>query len=137
VYVDAQVIIYSVEHHPAFSPPLLAFWACVRAGDVEAVTSELAILETLVLPLRQGNASLQRAYEQALFGTDLRLSRVSQQVLRQAARLRADVPSLRTPDAIHVATCAMENCVTLLTNDIALARVAGLHVTLLADLSGP
>ena len=66
VYVDAQVIIYSIEHHPAFSPPLQPFWKSVRAGDVEALTSEVTILETLVLPLRHGDRSLQAAYESAL-----------------------------------------------------------------------
>jgi predicted nucleic acid-binding protein len=53
---------------------------------------------------------LQRAYEQALLGTELRLMPISQGILREAAKLRAASSSLRTPDAIHAATAAVTGC---------------------------
>jgi hypothetical protein len=50
VYVDAQIIIYSVEKHPAYSPALRPLWEAVARGDLEVLTSELTLMETLVGP---------------------------------------------------------------------------------------
>ena len=48
LYADAQVVIYSVEKHPRYAPLVRPLWAAVQAGTIEAVTSELTILEVLV-----------------------------------------------------------------------------------------
>ncbi len=103
VYLDANPIIYTVEKHPVYGPLLQPLWQAARAKTIEVVASELAFMETLVGPLKTGNASLERAYEQALLGTDMRLLPITQPILREAARLRATT-RLKTPDALHAAT---------------------------------
>jgi predicted nucleic acid-binding protein len=55
-------------------------------------------------------------------------------VLRQAAVLRATIPSLRTPDAIHAATALLGNCDMFLTNDPGFRRVPGLPLILLSNV---
>ena len=137
LYVDTQVLIYSVEHHPVYAPVLRPVWQAAQAGTHEIVTSELSILETLVVPLRRGDGRLVADYEALFQQPGIRLLPITQQVLREAARLRATVPSLRTPDAIHAATAASAACPIVLSNDRDLRRVPGLPLTLLDDLVGP
>jgi hypothetical protein len=99
VYFETNTLIYTVEHHPRYGPLLDPFWQAVLAGQVTPISSALIITEALVMPLRNGDLLLQGAYETALFSADLQLVPLSQDILREAARLRADIPGLRTPDA--------------------------------------
>jgi hypothetical protein len=89
VYLDANPIIYSVEKHPAFGPLLQPLWRAAQAKTIEVVSSDLVLLETLVGPLKTGNAALEKTYEQALLGTDMRLLPITHPILLEAARLRA------------------------------------------------
>ena len=54
VYADAQIFIYSVEKHPIYAPLLRPLWESVARGDLEVVSSELTLLESLVGPLKTG-----------------------------------------------------------------------------------
>lgn len=133
VYVDAQVIIYSVEKFVNYFPTLEPMWLKLKAGEIRLVTSELTLLETLVMPLRQADTALVQTYEQLLSGTDIQLISISQQLLREAATLRASV-NLKTPDAIHATTALSANCAFFLTNDRAFRNVPKLSTIILDDV---
>ena len=117
VYADAQVFIYSVEKHPEYSALLRPLWQALQAGKIEVVTSELTLMEVLVLPLKQGNTSLVADYERFFELSGLRLLPIDRPVLREAARLRASHPPLHTPDALHIASAILSGSSVLLTND--------------------
>jgi predicted nucleic acid-binding protein len=134
VFTDANAVIYTVRRHPVYYPLLKPFWDTLEASGEEAVGSELLIVETLVTPLRTGDAALLTAFEKALFESYLRLLPVTQEVLREASRLRAIIPGLRTPDAIHAATALLGGCTLFLTNDTGFRRISGLPVVLLDDV---
>jgi predicted nucleic acid-binding protein len=136
VYLDTQVIIYSVEKHPQFEPILRPFWMAAAAGSLQCITSELTLLETLVGPMKSGDAALASSYERLLASTDIRMVPISRAILLDAARLRASA-NLRTPDAIHAATAIDAKCTSCITNDAALSRIAGLATVLLTDLFTP
>src|SRR5437763_2815769 len=102
VYIDTMTLIYTVERYPAYWPLLEPLWLAAQARTVEIVSSELTLMEALVGPLKSGNAALEKAFEQALLGTGLRLLPITQPILRDAAQLRATT-RLRTPDALHAA----------------------------------
>lgn len=72
------------------------------------MSSELIILECLVGPLKTKDSGLIAAYETALGARDLSLLPVTDQILRDAASLRA-THNLKTPDAIHAATALSVN----------------------------
>jgi hypothetical protein len=57
VYVDAAPVIYAVERHADYAPLLLPLWAAMDAQQIEVVTSELTLLETLIKPLRDGDGA--------------------------------------------------------------------------------
>ena len=138
IYIDANVLIYSVERVQPYVQALDPFWQDVSAQQAQAVTSQLTALEVLIGPLKAGDTALEQLFRQALFSSsDLRLVPVSLSVLERAAHLRAALSSLKTPDAIHAATALIEGCALLVTNDPGFRQVPGLNVTLLSDLRIP
>ncbi len=104
------------------------------AGTSVVVSSELILLETLVAPLRNGNAQLAANREALWQQPNTRLIPIDQPVLREAARLRASIAGLKTPDAIHAATALLHGCALFVTNDSGFKRVPGLSLVVLDDL---
>jgi predicted nucleic acid-binding protein len=115
---------------------LQPLWLAAQAKTIEVVSSELALMETLVGPLKTGNTTLERQYEQALLGTDMRLIPITQVILREAARLRATT-KLRTPDALHAATAQQAGCALFVTNDVGFRGLTSLPLVILDDLLTP
>jgi predicted nucleic acid-binding protein len=115
---------------------LVPLWQAAQAQAIEVVSSELALMETLVGPLKRGDTALEKTYEQALFGTDMRLLPITQMILREAARLRATT-KLKTPDALHLAAAQSASCAHFITNDGGFRNVASLPVVVLDDLLKP
>lgn len=136
VYIDTMALIYTVERFPAYWPLLDPVWLAAQAGTIETVSSELTITEALVGPYKSGNVVLEKAYERALVGTDMRLIPITQPILREAARLRATT-RLRTPDALHAATAFHAGCALFVTNDAGYRGVANLPLVVLDDLLKP
>lgn len=98
-------------------------------GTVLVAVSPLVKLECLVGPERSGNLALQRYHEEGL--AQFQLLDMPEQVYLLAAALRARF-SLKTPDALHLATAQFHGCQALWTNDDRLATAAcGLAVNLL------
>ena len=62
-YLDANILIYFLEGHPAYSSHLLELFQAIDAGKIKAVTSELTLAECLVKPFRDNNLSTQQTYQ--------------------------------------------------------------------------
>ena len=135
VYFDTTPVIYSVEKHPVYGPLLEPFWQAAKAMTIEIVSSELVLMETLVGPLKSGDAKLAGAYEQLFQQAQTRLIPISRTILR-AAQLRA-ATKLRTPDALHHATATDAGCALFVSNDTGFRRMAGIPLLILDDLLAP
>lgn len=133
IYIDTSVVIYTVEGNPDYYSLLQPLWLKFQTGELEIISSELILMETLVVPLRNANNALITDYEQLLLSSEMRLIPVSQSVLRQAATLRATT-NLKTPDAIHAATALSINCTQFITNDKGFRNVSGLPVVVLSEV---
>lgn len=133
LYLDTAPIIYSVEKHADFWALMQPVWKASQAGEIRLMTSELALLETLVAPIKNNDYLLTAAYEQLLTQTEIRLLPISAKVLRAAAKLRASF-GLKTPDAIHAATAIENNCNSFVSNDAGFRRVSNLNAQILKDL---
>lgn len=119
IYLDAAIIIYIVEKHPLYSSKLETVLSRL---DVEALFySPLTRLECLVMPFRTKDLPLQNLYE-AFFNAQKILA-MSEAIFDEAAKLRADFPSLKNPDALHLATAVYYDCDEFWTNDNRLERV--------------
>ncbi len=133
IYVDTAPIIYGIEKNPDFAAFLLPLWQSVQSGQITMATSALTLLETLVLPLKHNDTLLIAAYERALTATKTLLLPITNDILREAANLRAQF-NLKTPDAIHAASALGCGCAQFITNDGIFRRVTGLNVIVLSDL---
>lgn len=83
--------------------------------------SPLVRLECLVKPLQAQNQPLQNLDAQ-FWASQQNLSLVDDIFIR-AAQIRADFPSVKTPDAIHLATALHYGCDELWTHDDRLTKV--------------
>lgn len=133
VYVDTAIVIYSMERFPNYFPLLEPMWRQSQTSEIQVITSELTLLETLVMPLRNGNTDLIDLYERILLSSEISLISINQTILKQAANLRSTT-NLKTPDAIHAATAINQNCKIFLTNDAGLRNVPVPLVIVLKDL---
>lgn len=133
VYVDANPVIYTVETHPTYGSIVLPLWTTVRSGQVMVVSSELTLLETLVLPIMLVDTALQTKYEQIWQGAGRQLFPITREILYDATRLRASY-GLKTPDAIHAATALRYGCALFVSNDNGFRRVPNPPLALLNDV---
>ena len=133
VYVDANAIIYSVERVEPYRELLAPMWQEARAGRFTLASSELVALETLVRPVRDGNARLEMLFRSILAAAEMDLIPATLTTWEDAARIRADT-GLATPDALHAATALRAGCAAFITNDTDFRRVEGLPVVVLDDL---
>lgn len=134
---DTALFIYYIEEHPAYLPLIAPMFEAVAAGAREIVTSELTLLEVLVVPLRANDYVLARRYEALLTRSrGLRLVPLDRAHLRIAAQLRARY-AVRTPDALQLAAALATQCSALVTNDRRLPAILGLPVLQLRELTEP
>lgn len=134
VYVDTNVIIYSVEKIEPYDTLLQPLWQASHDGQFIVVSSELVVLETLVKPLKASDRLLEKAFRQLLFTSkDVQLVPISLPILEKSAHLRA-ATGLKSPDAIHAATSLASGSMLFVTNDPEFKRVAGLPVVVLQEL---
>ncbi|MDZ8023803.1 MAG: type II toxin-antitoxin system VapC family toxin [Nostoc sp. DedQUE01] len=133
IYIDTPVVIYSVEWNPDYYSLLQPLWLKFQTGEIQIISSELILMETLVLPLKNNDTFLLNAYEELLLSENMQLVPINQSILRQAANIRATT-NLKTPDAIHAATALSVNCNQFITNDKGFRNVPSLAVIILSEV---
>lgn len=134
LYLDTAPLIYWVEAHPDYIMKMDRVVDAIETTPLRALTSVLTLVEVLVQPLRVGNTDLAQEYHDILvMRDDYRLVEISTDIAISAAAIRARY-SLRTPDAIHVATAIKMGCDAILTNDRDFRRVTDLNGLVLDDL---
>jgi hypothetical protein len=65
VYLDTTPVIYSIEQHPDYWQLLIPLWEKWQTGTVQLISSELLLLECLVMPLRTNNTVLINASQRS------------------------------------------------------------------------
>lgn len=120
IYLDSCIAIYVVESHPLYVTKVIAELNALQAAQI--CYSPLVRLECLVKPLQAQNQPLQNLYAQ-FWSLQQNLSLVDD-IFMRAAQIRADFPSMKTPDAIHLATALHYGCDEFWTHDDRLTKVA-------------
>jgi predicted nucleic acid-binding protein len=134
VGLDTAPLIYYLETHPTYLPLVDPFFNALAQGELQVVTSVITLIEVLVVPLRQGNTALAARYRELLLTSQgLTMHPLSTSIAEDAARLRATY-TIRTPDAVQIATTLAAGAGAFLTNDARLAAVRELRVVVLEDL---
>jgi predicted nucleic acid-binding protein len=133
VYLDTVTIIYSIERFPTYIALLDPMWRQLQSGNCQVTTSELTLLETLVMPIQQANQDLISRYERLLMSSEVNLIPITRTILKTASSIRARA-KLKTPDAIHAATAIEAGCTIFLTNDRGFCKVPELPTVILQDV---
>jgi len=102
IYLDSCLAIYLVEENASFVAKLEN--ALAANWDAKFCISPLTERECLIMPLRWQNELLIAKLEN-WFRT-VEVLPMESEVFRNAAKLRADFGSLKTPDALHLATAS-------------------------------
>lgn len=121
IYLDACIVIYFIEKHPVYASKIETLINNLGVNDTLCF-SPLIRLECLVMPLRTNDTTLKGHYES--FFKEQEMLEITVERFDEAARLRADFSSLKTPDALHLATALHHNCDEFWTNDNRLNSVA-------------
>ena len=116
VVLDASVVIAFRDSGDAHHTRAVAAVTAHQADELVLPASAYA--EALVGPARRGAAAMA-SYGQFISGVVRRIERLTQEVARQAARLRSRHHSLRLPDALILATADVLNAPVVLTADAA------------------
>jgi predicted nucleic acid-binding protein len=133
VGLDSAIFIYFMEEHPRYLPVVEPVFQAIDEGRLEAVTSAVTLLETLVVPYRAGDSALADRYEALLRRSrGLRLIETDLPLLRAAALLRATIGG-RTPDALQIASALSSGCKVVLTNDRRMRSPGGVTVLQLEE----
>lgn len=128
VALDTSIFVYFIEEHPIYLPLVDPLFEAMDAGELEAVTSSLTLLEVLVIPFRFGNAALIDRYETLLTKSrGLRLVDLDRDFLRFVAQVRAATRA-KAPDAMQLAAAMAAGCPVFLTNDDRIPNVSGLRI---------
>jgi uncharacterized protein len=120
IYLDSCLAIYLVEENISFVAKLEN--ALTANSDAKFCISPLTEMECLIMPLRGQNKLLIAKFEN-WFRT-VEVLPMESEVFHNAAQLRADFNSLKTPDALHLATAFHYNCDEFWTNDNRLNSIA-------------
>lgn len=131
VALDTAPLIYFIEEHPTYLPIVTPFFEKLDQGKIAVVTSVITLSEVLVKPLRDDETKLAQQYWDILLNINgLTTVEVSIAIAEKAAQLRSQY-SLRTPDAIQIATALQSNATALLTNDIRFPVLPALQMLIL------
>lgn len=136
VGLDTAVFIYFMEEHPRYLPVVEPVFSAIAGARLQAITSGVTLLETLVIPYRSGDTTLAARYEALLTRSrGIRFVDLDRALLRSAAQLRA-LLSVRTPDALQLAAALSARCSAYLTNDRSLPVIPGLKTLQVKDYAG-
>ncbi len=130
IAIDTVSFIYFLERHPTYYRSAKNLFERIEKGKIEAVASTLVLTELLVSAFRADD--LSRAQDVLRLLTHfphLTLIEVTASIAFEASRIRA-TSSLRTPDALHLATALMQKVDWFVTNDKALTRLPNLPVNI-------
>lgn len=133
VCIDTAPFIYFMEKHEKYHTVIRPVFVEIAAGNIEAITSTVTLLEVLVHPFRMKNESLAERYRAILLNSEgLMTFEILHEVSELASKLRAKY-SIRTPDALQIATGVLYGATTFLTNDPNLKKVSDIKVIVLDD----
>jgi predicted nucleic acid-binding protein len=127
LYLDANVIIYTVEANKDFQAAVLAWLKKCEAVAGLLITSRLSLLECRPKPLREGDQKTLTRFDDFFAGDNLVLFDISSDVIDQATELRSKY-NFRSADAIHLATAILIGADVFLSGDPKLERCAEIRV---------
>lgn len=128
VYLDTNIVIYTVEQSPAFSSRARARLAAAQAAGDVLMISDLTRMECLVGPLKSGDVNVEGDFH-AFFGVT-NVVAVTAAVCDRAAHIRASY-NFKPMDSLQLAAAVEHGASVFLTADARLNSFTDLAVEVL------
>ena len=129
--IDSVVFIYLLEYNQRYFSGAERILKAVERGTAQAVLASIGVIEIVTGPKKQGRFDVAGYYRQYLSSfPHLAIMNMSEPIVELASDLCAKY-SLRTMDAIHVATAIDFGADEFITNDKSLQKVKEIPVKLL------
>ena len=132
-HLDSMVFIYFLDNtNTKFHQASFAVIKDILRGEIQAITSNISVIETLSLPQLSSNE--EKIDEYTLFfnkTTNLTVFPIGWDISLEAARLRRINKNLRTPDAIQLATAIIHKADIFITNDKKILSLTSFPVKLI------
>ena len=135
VLLDTSVLIYYLEEVAPYCFLAEEIFNDVVDRNISGFLSAISVTEFVTKPLADGKVSEVERFRQFLSSLSIQVLAVTYEIAERAGRLRSQYPSIRTPDALIVATALESDCDIFVTNDKDLKKLAacGLTVIILED----
>lgn len=129
--LDSNIFIYFIEAHPSYHNLTTKLFESIEKGRNLGICSSLSLLEILVQPYRRKNEVLVNQFY-ALMTTfpNLTWKDLTLEIADLGARLRAKY-SIKTPDAILLATAIQSGATGFVGNDLQLKKVQEIETLVL------
>lgn len=118
IALDSMVFIYHFEQVEAYFPKTHQILSQAQSGKTKIITSIISVLESLSAPkylnLPHVVDEITLFFKEAPY---ISVLDVNPEIALEAAKLRRENKSLRTPDSIQIATALVHHAETFITND--------------------
>ena len=132
IFLDTAPLIYFMEAESSFLSLLNELFSPLN--DCKFITSVITLSEVLVMPFRAGKPQLAEQYKEILtMSENIDILDINIEIAKETAKIRADY-SIKTPDAIQLATAKYSHVDYFLTNDLRLKSFKDLNIITLLDL---
>ena len=129
VGLDSMVFLYHFADHPQYASYTEIVFQLMEEGKLSAVTSTITVSELFVRAEEKNDQMTILAYEQFLKTLPhLEILPVDWYLARLAAKLRANYPLLRLPDALQLSAPLLRGYPVFITNDKKMKKVKEIEV---------
>jgi predicted nucleic acid-binding protein len=129
IYLDTNIVIYTVEYNPIFGPKVRTRLATARTAGDSLMISDLTRMECLVGPLKSGDSNVEADFH--AFFSVTNVIHITAAVCDRAARIRA-THSFKSMDALQLAAGVEHGASIFLTADAQLKSFTGLTIEVLS-----
>lgn len=132
--LDSMVFIYQFSDHPQYGQLTNVVIELLGKKKIKAVTSAITVIETFVKPEKRNDLAVLNEYENVFqYLPNLEILPIDWPLSRLTAKLRAQYPTIRIPDAVQISTALFKGYPTFLTNDDKLKKIKELRIITLKD----
>ena len=138
VLLDTSVLIYYLEDIEPYYLLSEEIFNEINDEKIKGFLSAISVTEFVTKPFADGNVTAVERFKQFLSLLSIQVLTVTYEIAERAGELRSQYPSIRTPDALIVATALESGCDVFVTNDKNLKKLEehGLTVIVLEDFVG-
>jgi predicted nucleic acid-binding protein len=133
LFLDTAPVIYYIEGDTRYLAHTDIVFNALDNLELSAVTSPITLSECLVVPLRNTDENVRKAFIELILNSyNIHFHPSDESIAIKAAEVRVSY-NLTLTDAFQVATAIVAECDTFLTNDAGLKRVKEIQMLVLDD----